>query len=548
MAIDMIVSGSSETTTPVRSVRTELFWLRLLSAVAILYHLLLAIRPDERLMSRPLLEDAFYSLGVSRSIGHGLGFTIDGVHPTNGVQPLICLFYAPMFTIAGDNTFVALRLVLVLQVVCFAAAAFAAAGWWRMLRRDRPRADTEFWVIATLFLWNYSLLTWILNGLETGLSLALVFASAILYQRWIAGADRPSYARSALLGAILGLGVLARIDVAIFVPALLAYHLLQAHLRHGHLAGSERLSALRRVVVQALLIGGVAVGVSAPWWIYNLGTFGSLLPISGQAQQMLNPDRVENLVATASVVSDAFMLNAHMPLELQRQYWYLGILAAALLALLLLAMPASRRLLAGVVRDRLAESEWRRAIPIALFTAALVIYYSFFFGAPHFQGRYLVILRVLIFMAMVSLINAIGQRGDRGRMILRAGLVLYIAASGFWLSRSFTWSAAEGNIFMVPAEWIGRNVSPRQRVGMFQSGTTGFLFPNVENLDGKVNARALQANIRGQIVRYVDSASFDYIIDWDMFTKPLMSDPTLGSRYSPIDTLPHAFVVWKKTR
>jgi hypothetical protein len=522
--------------------------LRILAALAIVYHLLLALRPDDRLMSRPLLEDAFYALGVSRSIGHGLGFTVDGIHPTNGVQPLICLLYAPLFTVAGENTFLALRLVMLLQVACFAAAAFAAAGWWRMLRRDRSGADVEYWTIATLFLWNYSLLTWILNGLETGLALALVFASATWYQRRIAEADSPAFGECALLGVMLGLGVLARIDVAIFVPMLLFHHLLQSHLRNRHRRGAERWQALGQVVLQSLSIGGIAVAVSAPWWIYNVGTFGSLLPISGQAQQMLNPDRIENLIATASVISDALMLNAHLPLAVQERFWYLGILAAVVLLLAVSALPASRRYLSRIGREWSGEFQWQRAIPVALFAAALLIYYSFFFGAPHFQGRYLIIVRVMIFMAMVSLFHALFTRSPRARMILTLAFGVYLATSAYWLSRSFTWSATDGNLFLVPAEWIARNVSKEERVGMFQSGTTGFLSPNVENLDGKVNARALQANIRGEIARYVDSAAFDYIIDWDMFTRPLFSNPVVGRHYTPVDTLPYGFVVWKRVR
>ena len=46
----------------------------------------------------------------------------------------------------------------------------------------------------------------------------------------------------------------------------------------------------------------------------------------------------------------------------------------------------------------------------------------------------------------------------------------------------------------------------------------------------------------------VDSASFDYIIDIDFYTRHIFSDPHLRSRYEPVDSLPFGFVVWRRTR
>ena len=520
--------------------------------LGLLYHLLLVTRPDEMTLSRPLQEDAFYSLSVSRSIGHGTGFTIDGVHATNGVQPLVCLLYAPMFTIAGDNTPLALRLVVVLQVLFFAAAALSMAAWWRMLRTEEENADTQFWLLTALLVWNYSLVNWIVNGLETPLALAIVFGAATFYQKKLVETDHHRIRSAFALGCLLGLGVLARIDIAFLVPAILGWHLLQAHRRAGTQSGSARRSAFVATLAEVFVIGGMAVAVSAPWWIYNVTSFGSLLPISGQAQQMLNPDRSENLMASVAVISSAFLMNLHLPMSWHASYWYAGSIWIAILFATIFSIRRIRETFLSTWREWREDHDWSRALPVALFAIALTIYYSFFFGAPHFQFRYLVIDRLLIFGALVTLLLTFYRRlpaGSRGRTGLHLLLALYLLSSAPLFLWSFTVEPEQGgNIFMVPANWIRENVAPGERVGMFQSGTTGFVCDNVENLDGKVNARALAATRAGSLVRYVDSASFDYIIDWDMFTGTIFSDRALRSRYTPVDTLAYDFVVWKRIR
>src|SRR4029077_377907 len=70
--------------------------------------LLLVFRPEERIYTRPYSEDSFYLFSCAEHFAHGEGFTCDGKQPTNGVQPLIVLFYTPLFYIAGADKLLAL--------------------------------------------------------------------------------------------------------------------------------------------------------------------------------------------------------------------------------------------------------------------------------------------------------------------------------------------------------------------------------------------------------------------------------------------------------
>jgi hypothetical protein len=56
---------------------------------------------------------------------------------------------------------------------------------------------------------------------------------------------------------------------------------------------------------------------------------------------------------------------------------------------------------------------------------------------------------------------------------------------------------------------------------MLQSGLAGFVAPNVVNLDGKVNAAALEAHERGELGKYIKSEGFTFLADWKPFVEDL---------------------------
>lgn len=524
--------------------------LRLLTFLGLAVHLLLLFRPDESFVSRPFQEDAFYSLSVARSIAQGNGLTIDGVQSTNGVQPLICFLYAPAFLIGGNDMYAALRLVLLLQVLIYAAVVGIVAWFMTTLLRPGIPKQEVFWLMAMILAWSYTFSNGMLNGLETGLAVAMACLAAGYYNSAIKPHPDGRPGRYFLLGALLGLAVLTRIDMAFLVAALLLCHLWHAHRRYGSLKGGERFAALRRTLVQCFIMGATSVLISSPWWTYNQLTFGSLLPISGQAQQMLIPDPGVNFESTMLVLVNALMPLVHTPVL---YYNYSPMLAPLVfIAALVLLITLGK----GWGTAREASASWSRfwdysgALPLVIFGAALIIYYIFFFGAPHFVVRYLMTVRMLIGVSVIAFIYLIWYLAPHaGR--LRTMLILLLAgcmgASAYALSWNFTdfW----GNIFLYPARWVAQNTAPPQKVGMFQSGTTGFLAPQVVvNLDGKVNVSALRALQAGRLPAYVDSMRFDYIVDWSHFIDQALADPNVRSHYELVDTLVGDFQVWKRIK
>ncbi|MEP7220436.1 MAG: hypothetical protein ABI876_16040, partial [Bacteroidota bacterium] len=286
--------------------------MRLVTFIGLLLQLVLLFRSDERFLSRPFQEDSFYVMSVARSLARGLGLSVDGVHPTNGVQPLICFLDAPLFAISGGNDFLALRLALFLQIIIMSCAVFAIARFATTLLKDEGERRRVFWLMTMILAWSYTIVNGLMNGLETGLAVAITFLTLAYYNSSIADpldTETPPFRNYLVLGALLGIAVLTRIDIAILVPTILLVHLIQAHLRFRSLPMNERLRAARRVFVGCFIVGAMSLAISSPWWVYNVTRFGSLVPISGQSQRMLLPNWRINLSATAVVLADAIAVS-----------------------------------------------------------------------------------------------------------------------------------------------------------------------------------------------------------------------------------------------
>ena len=88
---------------------------------------------------------------------------------------------------------------------------------------------------------------------------------------------------------------------------------------------------------------------------------------------------------------------------------------------------------------------------------------------------------------------------------------------------------------------------PDKKVGMWQSGTAGFIARNVFNLDGKVNFAALKANMQGDIGAYVESEHLDYIADWREFSPWIVAlAEKHGGKFQKVDSIGRVIIFERK--
>jgi len=483
--------------------------LYILLFAAIITRLPLLFRPPLEFYSRPFIEDAYYSLSVARSIGHGHGITIDGVNATNGIQPLIVFLYAPFYAAFDDA--IALRLCLLMAICLELLLAVTIHLFIRKTVHDTQLGWNAANIAVFLFFFSYSATVYSLNGLETALAAMSALAAALLYLR-ISGSEASPLWKYALAGATGGAAVLARIDLAFVVAGIAVFHLVSKRAAAGW----------PRRLLESLAFGCLALLVSSPWWLYNYFYFGSFTPTSGLSQRAVIPVS-ENIGALLQFLQNKLLLIGYLPYS--RQLTTVHFIVAAFTGLVLfvfLAIPRFRSRANEFARAMIQSVRWRYfAVPMVGF-AGMAVYYVLNFGAPHFLARYLFPVTVLWFalagIAVATLLRLVGEsKPGIAKSAGAAAAILTLAVYVLPYSWNFSENKARQNDFLMVSEYISHALPVRCRIGMGQSGTAGYFNANIVNLDGKVNYSVYMARQGKGLCAYLDSARFDYLIDWQHF-------------------------------
>lgn len=438
-------------------------------------YLALALRGVDALLDTPIAEDGWYALTIARNVATGHGVTIDGETWTNGFQPLFTFLQAGGFALAGGDTIGGLRGFFALAACVHIAGAMLVAG----LARDAAASGKD--MVGALAALGYLAAVKAYNdfytGLETGLQLTLYALVWRLYARpW-----RGHWGREAGLGLALGLLVLARIDAAVFVAVLCA-----DELRRGFRAP---LDAVRRCFV----VGGVAVLVSAPWWLYNALVFGHPMPTSGFAQQ-------ETLISLERTLSAIWALGCvAMP------WIFAGAHEGDLATLARAAALAGLAYLAWRARWRPAGEIGFAGLLLATY-GALALYYWLTFFADWFYIRYFAPLSLLAFVFVPALLVA-AARAWAAKLAGAFGVVAFALLALAWTG----WSPFGASAHHEQVDLVAEHVPSDATVAAGQSGTLGFLRRRVVNVDGKVNPEALAW--RGRMWDYLDKRGIEWFAD-----------------------------------
>ncbi len=107
-------------------------------------------------------DDAFYYLEIAQNVIQGKGSTFDGIHLTNGYQPLWLFVLLPIFALFPSGGEIPFRLAFVLQSVL---GALSAMVLYRLLRLGF-RKTTSLLVSLVWISWGSR---YFITGMETAL-------------------------------------------------------------------------------------------------------------------------------------------------------------------------------------------------------------------------------------------------------------------------------------------------------------------------------------------------------------------------------------------
>lgn len=487
---------------------------RLLSGLAIMLAAAtgaLIARPTAHVYDTPLTEDGYYALAVARNVAAGHGISIDGIHLTNGFQPLFTLLEAGAYCVAGGNDHIAIRLVFALSW-----AIYLSTGW--LLGRiaadaisdgDPALGSVRGWLAGLLYIGGFLSFMHGFNGLETGL---VVFGYAALWRGHQIGLyDRPF--GWLLLGIGLGVLVLIRIDAAFFTVAIVLWQIWR-----------RRLDGRATAILRGGSIGLVALLVSAPWWVYNDLVFGALMPTSGTAQQAfgLNWRRLR-------WVFWALGADGLPTLWLGRydEIFHDGILPSLGRALVAggLIVAGVRRFRAGILGNPSTPKIARTlefGLVIAATMTALALYYLLNFIAFWFYYRYLFPVVVLSTVA-IAIVAAPWVR----RWPMPASLILLILALPTLVSAvmaQFGHTLHVQTVYWEQLQLIDAHVPADAPVAAGQAGTLGYFRKATVNVDGKVNADAVP--FQTHMWDFLAAHDVHWFADWPFYIeKYLGKDP-----------------------
>ncbi|MDY0083474.1 MAG: hypothetical protein RBR74_09860 [Ignavibacteriaceae bacterium] len=436
------------------------------------------------LSERPLTEDGFYSLKIAWNIGTGKGITYNFEQPTTGFQPLyvfILSIFAFIVSGLGGDKIVFLRLVILLSGF---TALLLSYVFYRLINgfKKTEHQKTLMIFIFLLVLFNFKLFLNLFNGLETGIYLIFLVLSMILSQKIIE--QKKSSGLLILFGFILGLTVLARIDSILIVLFILLTLLFTRAL-------SKK---------EFVLISLIAFSTLLPWLYFVLVTQGSIIPSSVSVQTGLTSTEFSYRI-------DQFFFSIfsnYIPWLHSGQTQSLIIYILTLIFIVYL-YKYQKAFIKNFFKIPIIKY-WSVAILISS------IVYLIFAYQPYFFFRYLSI-HILIAIPFLALLitNLLAYRLSKFKSsFIAIVLVIFFLNAGYYFHypKQVTGLALR-------TSFIEKNKLFEQKIGMAQSGISGYFFNNILNLDGKVNNEALKAIKGNYLFNYITRENISVLIEWE---------------------------------
>lgn len=470
-----------------------------------------------------VLDDGAYFAKLARNLVHGNGYSLDGIHATNGVQPLWAGVVVVLAWFVADDLLL-LRAMVLVGGLCWLSGAAVVA---RLLRSSGPVPSVAAAIgFALAGIESRRACTGMENGLHGLVLLLALWAAVVATKSLGCGRER----RAAFwFGCGCAAIALNRVEFGLLVVLLAGAWFVAAGRRLGWPAALRLLPPFGL----PLLVGALA------WAIPSLITTGAVVPISGTAKAFANTVAAAEAAANGTAVGFIdrwfeigvqFGMHAVYPQVIgftttvlfgagvfgafvgwdTLLYCFLGLLALLIgLGLISLWRPAAAgRMLVTPLILLIAFV----CVHTALYAA--VLGYHAVYSGWHSVGE------------ITCIWLLVGRGLGRLRGFLRGGpqlaLAAFVVAPLPWLWTTW-WSptpAADHVKFSHVIDcghWLQRHLPPGTRVGAANAGLIALVADrlHVTNLDGLVNSPAFFRDYyrQGRTARYLRDEGIGYVGD-----------------------------------
>ncbi len=408
----------------------------------------LPILPLSYLVTSFVIDDALYYPKIAANVTSGTGVSYDGFTQTNGVHPLWEILWIPLAGVAQQNSDLLLRLGFIMSAVV-TGGAFTI--WFLLFRRlgIHPYAIT----VSLLAMFFTRVDLW-MSLMESALTFLLLAAVLYITIRGVQN-NGPKFVISVVYGAAIAALFLARLDTVILAPVLMV---ATAYVW----AGNWNLRARYLIVISI-----TALVITTPYVIWNLMSFGHLVPVSGTAK--MSKWSLDHIDDGLLVIPRAAIAKLPGP-DLGWQI--------LLIAFIVISM-------AGAIYRR---SVWTRtvvkyrslSVVLGAYVIAVVLRQLYLVAVltDEIVPWYLVPETVLLMIAVALGVHAVIRRIREGFVIhasVVVGFVILTTAGFAYLISDASSARTANSVTYETALWAKENRPTDSRLAMYDSGIVSYI-------------------------------------------------------------------------
>jgi hypothetical protein len=440
------------------------------------------------LTGKILLDDAFIYFSISRSIALGNGITYNGVDPTNGFQPLWAFTLVPVFLITKYPN-------LAVNLVSTIASIIDTLTIFLIYKIAQKKFNENIGLLSATF-WGLNPLI-IFQTLDGGdVSIYVLFILSTIFY-YISLNGKLKYKNSIILGILLGLTILARMD-GIFLAMAVILHIVWSNKKNINIGIKKSITTL---ILTSLVL--------SPWFIWSYFTFGTIVQSSAVAKYYMNHGifpyfdlkEPKNLSETIKMITENIIrtigsITHQLGIVDFNLNFITIIISLFLLVTLLFSLKAVKKMNVYV-----------------LFSVLLTLFYDLYLWGINI--RYLTpVIPLLIILVSYGFYNLV-IKIKKSNNLVAAIFVLFLLVlfnNGIiqWERGYSIWQLE----IYDDALWLKNNTAPNDIIASFGAGAYMFFSDRrVINLDGVINFDALEALRNKSVINYAKSKNATIWID-----------------------------------
>jgi hypothetical protein len=507
----------------------------LILVLALAIRLYISWRPLFYIDNLFIPDDTYLALKIAKNIVSPAGITFDGIHPTNGFQPLYVFLVSLIYLIYKEDLSTPVHICLSLLAI------FNVLTGLLIYRILKKLTDDSKGTIA-LILWSFSpqIIYNGINGLETSLSLFLVALSVFYYLTRIRESENSAHSGFFVLGILLGLSIFARIDSIFLVIAISIDLFLKSR------------QELKRLNIKSLLgkLGSIYLFtffILLPWWAFQIIYFRTLMPVSGEAVRF-QALAYADYNPTLSFFKDKFVWSVTQWTNSPLPFYYFSHFPS--LSELLIVIFILGGLFVFLVRKKKITESIYPLNFLWIFCFGLLLFYCLYAPAHWFFKRYyypvMFVLTLYWGVFFDLILNLITPRSKIRRFLVTSLFLIFCGVLFYPNLKNYLFSKPDSPLrcdsdscsgYYKIALWVKDQVGKGKKIGSYQSGALGYFLEDntVINLDGVVNPDAFKALKNNNALGYIKSENIDYLADWNLNLRHLLIGRTPDRRVTDQD-------------